>query len=234
MEPTMNESTRPAPASLTQQTFRWDLLRGFFRGVLTSGTQTFGLFIAIRYYDADLLSKSMIGSAPFMGMLFSLFLFHYAAMTNLKKSVCGSLPIVLSGVLLILAATADSLWTYTLCVVLGFMLLTAIIPFLTSIYHDNYPANRRGSFYSKAVLVTVLVSIVFGFLGSWMMDRDPGFYKWVLVVLGVAGLGKAYAIWHLPSHAIENHSHTNPFSHMKLVVQDRSFGYVLLAWKSVV
>ena len=108
----------------------------------------------------------MIGSAPFMGMLFSLFLFHYAALTNLKKSICGSLPMVLSGSFLILAASTNSLWSYTLCIVLGFMLLTAIIPFLTSIYSDNYPVNRRGAFYSKAVLVTVLVSIVSGYIGS--------------------------------------------------------------------
>ena len=219
-----------SPEVLAKKTFRWDLLRGFFRGVITSGTQTFGLFIAIRYFDADLLSKSLIGSAPFMGMLFSLFLFHYAAMTNLKKSVLGSLPMILCGSLLILSAGADSLWFYTLCIVLGFMMLTAIIPFLTSIYHDNYPANRRGSFYSKAVLVTVLVSIVSGFWGSSLMDQDPAFYRWVLIALGVAGLGKAYAIWNMPSDKIEDHSHTNPFNHMKLVLEDRSFGYVLLTW----
>lgn len=226
----MTDSSQLTPEELAQKTFRWDLLRGFFRGVITSGTQTFGLFIAIRYYNADLFSKSLIGSAPFMGMLFSLFLFHYAALTNLKKSICGSLPIVLSGSLLILAASTDSLWSYTLCIVLGFMLLTSIIPFLTSIYNDNYPAGRRGAFYSKAVLVTVLVSIISGFIGSSLLDQDPDFYRWILIALGVAGLGKAYAIWHMPSNKIEDHNHTNPFNHMKLVVQDRSFGYVLLTW----
>ncbi len=82
---------------------------------------------------------------------------------------------ILCGVLLILSAGADSLWSYTLCIVLGFMMLTAIIPFLTSIYNDNYPADRRGAFYSKAVLVTVLVSIVSGFWGSSLMDQDPAF-----------------------------------------------------------
>lgn len=226
----MEHSTRPGLTTLARQTFRWDLLRGFFRGVLTSGTQTFGLFIAIRYFDAGLFSKSLIGSAPFIGMIFSLFLFHYAAMTNLKKSVCGSLPIILSGVFLILAAGADSLWAYSLCVVAGFLLLTSVIPFLTSIYNDNYPADRRGSLFSKAVIVTVLVSIVSGFIGSSLMDRDPGFYKWILIALGIAALGKAFAIWHMPSNKIEEHNHTNPFAHMKLVIQDRAFGYVLLTW----
>ena len=226
----MNDSS-PLPAEiLARQTFRWDLLRGFFRGLITSGTQTFGLFIAIRYFEADLFSKSIIGSAPFIGMLFSLFLFHYAALTKLKKSTCGSVPILFSGTFLILAALANQLWSYTLCVVAAFTLLTAMIPFLTSIYHDNYPADRRGSYYSKAVLVTVLVSIAAGFSGSWLMDQNPAYYRWVLICLGVAGLGKAFAIWNMPSQMIEDHNHTNPFTHMKLVVEDRSFGYVLLTW----
>jgi len=226
----MTDSSNLTPENLAQKTFRWDLLRGFFRGIITSGTQTFGLFIAIRYFNADLFSKSLIGSAPFMGMLFSLFLFHYAALTDLKKSICGSLPMVLSGSLLILAASMSSLWAYTLCIVLGFMLLTSIIPFLTSIYNDNYPEGRRGAFYSKGVLVTVLVSIISGYLGSLLMDRNPEFYRWVLITLGVAGLGKAYAIWRMPSGKIEDHNHTNPFNHMKLVLENRSFGYVLLTW----
>ena len=226
----MTDSSDLTPELRAQKTFRWDLLRGFFRGIITSGTQTFGLFIAIRYFNADLLSKSLIGSAPFIGMLFSLFLFHYAALTNLKKSICGSVPMILSGSLMILAASTNSLWSYTFCIVLGFMLLTAIIPFLTSIYNDNYPSDRRGSFYSKAVLVTVLTSIVSGYLGSLTMDRDPDFYRWVLIILGLAGLGKAYTIWRMPSDKIEDHNHTNPFNHIKLVWEDRSFGYVLLTW----
>jgi len=145
----MTDFSHLTPEVLAQKTFRWDLLRGFFRGIITSGTQTFGLFIAIRYYNADLLSKSLIGSAPFMGMLFSLFLFHYAALTHLKKSICGSLPMVLSGSFLILAASTSSLWSYTLCIVLGFMLLTAIIPFLTSIYNDNYRQADAALFIPK-------------------------------------------------------------------------------------
>ena len=46
----------------------------------------------------------------------------------------------------------------------------------------------------------------------------------------MAGLGKAYAIWNIPTNKIEDHSHSNPFTHIKLVLEDRSFGYVLLTW----
>jgi len=226
----MIASTNLSPELLAQKTFRWDLLRGLFRGILTSGTQTFVLFIAIRYFHTGLFSKSLIGSAPYIGMIFSLLLFHYAATTELKKSVCASLPVVICGVLLVLSTASDSIWPYTLCVVLALILLNAIDPFVTSIYNDNYPANRRGVLYSKVVMVMVLTSVLSGFFGSSLMDKDPDFYRWVLLAMGIAGLGCAYALWHFPSHQIEVHNHTNPFSNLKIVLEDRSFGYVLLTW----
>jgi len=226
----MIASTNLSPELLAQKTFRWDLLRGLFRGILTSGTQTFVLFIAIRYFHTGLFSKSLIGSAPYIGMIFSLLLFHYAATTELKKSVCASLPVVICGVLLVLSTASDSIWPYTLCVVSALILLNAIDPFVTSIYNDNYPANRRGVLYSKVVMVMVLTSVLSGFFGSSLMDKDPDFYRWVLLAMGIAGLGCAYALWHFPSHQIEVHNHTNPFSNLKIVLEDRSFGYVLLTW----
>jgi hypothetical protein len=226
----MDNSSQSSLTTLAQETFRWDLLRGLFRGVLTSGTQTFFLFIAIRYFHSNLFSKSLIGSAPYIGMIFSIFLFHYASTTELKKSVCASLPVALCGMLLILSAASDSIWTYTLCVVSALVLLNSIDPFLTSIYNDNYPSYRRGALYSKVVLVMVLTSVLSGFFGSSLMDHDPDFYLWVLIIIGLAGFGCAYALWHFPSGQIETHNHTNPLTNIKLIWEDRSFGYVLLTW----
>ena len=51
------------------KTFKYDLWRGFFEGVLSTGSQTFVLFIAIRHFNADETTKALIGAAPFIGML---------------------------------------------------------------------------------------------------------------------------------------------------------------------
>ena len=48
--------------------------------------------------------------------------------------------------------------------------------------------------------------------------------------LGIAALGKAYAIYSMPSKTIEESSHDSPFGNLKYAVQDRSFGYMLLTW----
>ena len=226
----MSDTSESTLTPLAQETFRWDLLRGLFRGVLVSGIQTFALFIAIRFFKTDLYSKSLIASGPFLGMIFSLLLYHYASTTELKKSVCASMPVFIGGIFLVLSAASDSIWTYTLCVVPAFILLNSIDPFLTSMYNDNYPAYRRGALYSKVVVVMVLTSALSGFLGSLLMDHDPDFYRWILITMGVAGLGCGYALWHFPSGQIETHNHTNPFTNLKIIWEDRSFGYVLLTW----
>lgn len=231
------------PTSLTQETFsqlpadeiikrtfRLDIWRGVCRGILTSGTQTFALFIAIRVFDAGDASKSLIGSAPFIGMLFSLLLVHYASRTQWRKSAWGALPAALCGIFLLAAAWMDSLLSYTSCVVLAFVALTSLVPFLTSIYNDNYPSDKRGRYYSKAVQALVIVSVVAGFLGSWAMDHDIEYFRWILTILGLAGLGKAYAVYSMPSKIIEDGDYQNPFGNLKLVFEDRAFGYILLTW----
>ena len=217
-------------SEVRRRTYQLDMVRGFFRGLISSGTQTFALFIAIRHFEAGYYSKSLIGSAPFIGMLFSLLLVHYASFTHLKKSTWGALPSLACGILLLISAGASELTTYTICVVASFIFLHAMVPFLTSIYHDNYPAGQRGIYYSKPVVITVMVSVVFGFIGSWLMDQNMENYKWILVILGLAGLCKAAAIAAMPSKVIEDGEHKNPFGNLKLIFEDRSFGYILLTW----
>lgn len=227
----MNESHHNLKLSENStRTFRLDLLRGMFRGILTSGTQTFALFIAIRYFQADDISKSLIGAAPFIGMLLSLLLVHYASQTNWKNATWGGLSAAVCGVFLLASAFTTSLWSYTVTVVFGFAFLTALLPFLTAIYHDNYPENRRGAFYSRAVIVTVVVSACSGFLGSSWLDQDIDHYHWIMIFLGLAGLGKAYAIYSMPSQIMEVSDYAHPLGNLRLIFEDRSFGYVLLTW----
>ena len=66
-------------SELHKTTYKYDLWRGFFEGVMSSGIQTFALFIAIRYYNAGEGIKSLIAAGPFIGMILSLPLVHYTA-----------------------------------------------------------------------------------------------------------------------------------------------------------
>jgi len=80
------------PDEIAQKTYHCDLWRGGFEGVLSSGAQTFCLFIAIRYFNAGEVTKALIAAAPFMGMFLSMALLHYASATNWEKSAWGLFP----------------------------------------------------------------------------------------------------------------------------------------------
>lgn len=204
--------------------------RGAFRGVLTSGANTFSLFIAIRYFNAGDTVKSLIGAAPFIGMMLSLFLVYYVSDRQMKKSMCAAIPAMITGICLILSAWVDSLRYYALFIILAYISLNSMVPFLTAIYHDNYPANKRGAYFSKSMLMNVSVCVIFSFFASSLLDVSTNYYHLVFTILGICGLGKAWSVFSMPSSNIEENTHKHPLGNLRLIFHDRAFGYILLSW----
>jgi len=214
----------------TTKTYRCDLWRGGFEGVLSSGAQTFCLFIAIRFFHAGDTTKALIAASPFMGMFLSMLLLHYANLTNWKKSTWGSLPSLITGFCLILAAWTPSLIFFACLVILGYICRSALLPFITDIYSDNYPPNKRAAYFSKPLLLSVGIAALSGYIGSWFLALDINNYHWIFTFLGLCAIGKAVAIFSMPSEPVVDNPDTNPFGNMKYIIQDKSFGYVLLTW----
>ena len=223
------EENDKSQLGVARKTFRYDLWRGGFDGVLDTGTHTFNLFIAISYFDASSSEKSLIAAAPWIGMVLSLVLVHYASKTGAKKSLCGSIPALATGVFLVLAALANKIGVFITLILLAYILKAAILPFLTSIYNDNYPSDQRGTLFSKPLQMTVGVSVCFGFIASYALDLSLDNYVYIYLFLGLCGIGKAFAIFSIPTKNIEK-GYENPFGNLKYIFKDRLFGYVLLTW----
>jgi len=217
-------------SELHKTTYKYDLWRGFFEGVMSSGIQTFALFIAIRYYNAGEGIKSLIAAGPFIGMVLSLPLVHYTAGKGLKKSWCSAVPSALASVCLIIGAWVPSLEFYALMITVSYIFRSATIPYLTSIYSDNYPHHKRGASLSKPLLLTVAISALFGLAGSLILEINIVYFNWVFTVVGICALAKAWAISSMPSKVIEKTSHNHPFGNFEYMIKDREFGYVLLTW----
>jgi len=218
------------PSEIRDRTYKYDLRRGFFEGILSAGIQTFALFIAIRYYNAGEGLKSLIAAGPFMGMVLSLPLVHYTAGKGLSKSLCGVGSSIVTGICLIVAAWVPSLELYTLMIVIGYICRSAVLPFLTSIYSDNYPHGKRGANFSKPLLITVASSAMFGFVGSSLLEIDINYFTGVFTLLGICAFAKAWTLNSMPSKLVEDNSHDHPFGNLKYIFKDRDFGYVLLTW----
>jgi hypothetical protein len=217
-------------ADITSKTYHCDLARGGFEGILSTGSQTFCLFIAIRYFDADETLKSLIAAAPFMGMFLSVILLHYAEGTGFRKSSWGAIPSVFTGVFLLFAAWASSATWFALFVVIAYIARSSLLPFLTDIYGDNYPAHLRGHYFSRSLILTVGISAAFGYAGSSLLEIDIAYFTWLFTFLAFCALAKAVSIYCMPSKIMEENAHRNPLGNFKYIFQDRSFGYVLLTW----
>jgi hypothetical protein len=215
---------------ITSKTYHCDLARGGFEGILATGSQTFCLFIAIRYFDADETLKSLIAAAPFMGMFLSVILLHYAEGTGLRKSSWGAIPSVFTGVFLLFAAWTSSAVWFAVFVVIAYIGRSALLPFLTDIYGDNYPAHLRGHYFSRSLILTVGISAAFGYAGSSLLEINIDYFTWLFTFLAFCALAKAVSIYCMPSKIMEENAHRNPLGNFKYIFQDRSFGYVLLTW----
>lgn len=218
------------PDEITQKTYNCDLWRGGFEGVLSSGAQTFCLFIAIRYFNAGETTKALIAAATFMGMFLSMVLLHYASATNWEKSAWGALSSLITGACLLVAAWATSLHVFAVFIIVAYICRSALLPFITDIYGDNYPSDRRAAFFSKPLLLSVAVAALSGYIGSTILEKDIEYYPLIFTFLGFCAFFKAVAIYKIPSKTMDQSPHENPFGNMKYIWQDRSFGYVLLTW----
>jgi hypothetical protein len=197
---------------------------------MSSGIQTFALFIAIRYYNAGEGFKSVIAAAPFIGMVLSLPLVYLTAGKGLKKSYCGAAPLVLSAICLIIAAWIPILELYVLMISIAYICRGAVLPYLTSIYGDNYIKETRAKSFSKPLLLTVATSALFGLAGSLLLEVNIINYSWVLTIVAICALAKAWAMSSIPAQIIEKTTHNNPFGSLEYTIKDKAFGYVLLTW----
>jgi MFS family permease len=215
---------------ITEKTYKCDLWRGGFEGTLSSGAQTFCLFIAIRYFNAGDITKSLIAAAPFMGMFFSIFLLHYASATNWRKSTWGAIPSIITGVCLLVSAWTASVYLFAVFVIIAYICRSALLPFITDIYGDNYPPQQRAAFFSKSLVLSVGIAALSGFVGSSILEKDIEYYPLIFTFMGFCAFFKAIAIYSMPSKPVDSSPHENPLGNMKYAWQDRSFGYVLLTW----
>jgi hypothetical protein len=112
----------------------------------------------------------------------------------------------------------------------GYICRSAAIPYLTSIYSDNYPHHKRGASFSKPLLLTVSISSLFGLAGSLLLEINIVYFNWVFTVVGICALAKAWAINSMPSKVVEKSSHNHPLGNFEYTIKDREFGYVLFTW----
>lgn len=216
--------------SKANSTYRNDLLRAPFMGILEAGWTTFALVIAIRYFDASETHKAFIAGAGPIGFLLTPLTLYLAANLRATPSRACAFVFGVAALLLVGASLAQSLLFFTLFVVLSQVAAVQQGPLMLQIYTENYTRQERGSRMTWPFILTAFFSIGFAFFGGHLLDQKIEAYHWIFGMMVVATAISAAACIKIPSSPLSRKNVGNPWQSFSLIWKDRFFGFILGCW----
>lgn len=216
--------------SKADSTYRSDLLRAPFMGILEAGWATFALVIAIRYFDASETHKAFIAGAGPIGFLITPITLYIAANLRARPSSSCAFVLGIASCLLLGASFAQSLLWFTFFAVSSQVAAVQQGPLMLQVYTDNYTRAERGSRMTWPFILTALFSIGFAVIGGRVLDRQIEAYHWIFVSMLAAAVVSALAYARIPSEPLSREHIGNPWQNFSLIWKDKFFGYLLGSW----
>jgi len=213
-----------------EATYRNDLIKAPFYGILEAGWSTFALIIAIRYFEANEFAKACIAGAGPMGFLLTPVTLFIAAHLRARPSAACALVFTASAFLLIGASLAQTLLFFTLFAVTSQMAAVQQGPLLLQIFTDNYGARERGSRMTAPFILLAISGIFFSYAGGKVLDWKLSAYPLIFLAMLFSALVCAFACYRMPSMALSRDNVGNPWQNISLIWEDRLFGYLLGSW----
>jgi len=211
-------------------TYRNDLLRAPFMGILEAGWMTFALVIAIRYFDASETHKAFIAGAGPIGFLLTPITLYFAANLRACPSRACALVFGIATLLLVGASVAQSLLFFTLFAVASQVAAVQSGPLMLQIYTENYTRAERGRRMTWPFILTALFSIGFALVGGRLLDQKIDGYHWIFIFMTVAAALSALACLKIPSSPLSRDNVGNPWQSFSLIWKDSFFGFILGCW----
>ncbi len=211
-------------------TYRNDLIRAPFMGILEAGWMTFALVIAIRYFDASETHKAFIAGAGPIGFLIAPLTLYIAASLRACPNRACTFVFGIAALLLVGASIAQSLLFFTLFAVFSQVAAVQQGSLMLQIYTENYTRVERGKRMTWPFILTALCSIGFAFVGGRLLDQKIEDYHWIFIIMTVAAATCALACIKIPSSPLSRDNVGNPWQSFSLIWKDRFFGFLLGSW----
>jgi len=218
----------------SRKTFRLELVREFFLGILENGLYVFGMLVAIRFLHAGEFFKAMLACSSSVGLIFMPWVIQLVAWTRLPVSRFAGCVMLLACLLLSLVPYFSGIKTYFILMSAGGMCLSIIPGLMVEVYAQNYNPNERGQRLAWALMVCTFSGMVSSYAFGYFLDRTGSDYSWLFVVITVAGLASTLALFRIPSEPLDPPAEKEGLlGSMSLIVKDRLFGWLLLAWMTM-
>ena len=215
--------------ALRKLTYRHDLVRGAFGGVIEVGALSFGLLAAIRYFDAPDPVKGVLSAGIAFGLLLAPLGQRVVARTGLPVAKAGALCFLGAAIGYAAAAFAESLWLFVLAFLAANSLLAQFPSLFVTVYAKNYSHRDRGRLVSNTFILAALVGAVLSLLGGEYLDRHPESFGPVFLLMAAAGLVCAAAVSRIPSEPLQIRK-ARRWGNYGLIAEDPLFAKMLTAW----
>ncbi len=222
-----------APLSIEERskiTYKYEVLRSPFTGIITEGWQTFALLVAIRVFDAPEMFKSVIASANAIGNLITPLVLYMVSRTTRTTAQLLTMLWVAVGITFVCAAFWPGLWGFTFWILVGQLLAAQVSPFILLIYSKNFKPTERGSKLSLAFMLTAVSGAVFCLVSGRLLDDNIGLYKALFLMMAGAALTAAALYRKVPSEPPQSAAMRHPFGNFRYAFLDRLFGRLLVSW----
>lgn len=217
-------------AEATTITYRAERARAVASGILETAQQTFFLLIAVRVFAAGPTAKALIASSNSLGLILSLVAVTVVASRGWLPATAAARVTLVGAASTLLMCLLPALPVFIAGSVITLTSLTIVVPFLTQIYQDNYPAAERGRRFSQTVMIRIAVSAGFSALAGWALSRQLGWYRGLLVVYAVACVWGALCLARCPSRPLPAAGGRNPLRALRYCRDDALFRWSLIAW----
>jgi MFS family permease len=221
----------------TEITYRFERLRAVASGILETAFTTFLLLIAVQWFDFGATAKATIAAAGALGfMLGPVVVSRVSELGWTTGQAASRLALGAAGCFALLAAVSDR-WFFIGGIIAATTLATAVIPLVTQIYQENYPARRRGKYFSRTAMIRIFSAAVFGFLAGWILTNGEGsgqklanYPRWLMLIFSGGFVWVAFCFSRLPAQPLTRAKGTHPFRSLRFVKEDKLFRHILICW----
>ena len=195
----------------------------------TAGT-TFLLLIAVRWYQAGATAKAFVACGGSLGLLLSPVVVFYVERLQWATSRAASAVAAFGGVCFLLMALIRNGICFTIGAMAAMAASSAIIPLLTQIYQENYPAHARGKLFSQTMMIRIASAVFFSEIAGRVLTEDLNRFVWLLLLFAAAFFSASFFLARCPSKPLAESGASHPFRALRFIRTDRVFRQTLICW----
>jgi MFS family permease len=217
-------------AHRTRRTYIFELCRAGTAGILETAGSTFLLAIAVKHFAAGSLAKAVVAGSGSMGLLISPLVVSWVTTMRWRTGLAASRILAAGAVSFLLAALLPGLTAYVFFTVFGMTTSAAIIPLLTHMYQENYPAHQRGRLFSHTVMIRIATAAAFSKIAGDALNERAERFPWLLLAFAGALAFASFCLARCPTTPIPHDGGAHPLRALRFVRDDALFRRTLICW----